>query len=147
YIPQPAVMRDHATLQDFLKQEEVLHGYWSNLPKFMTSLLKAWYGDAAQPQNDYGFCWIPRLDGNYSHLPTFLRMAEGKVKGLFLFGQNPAAGAPNAVLHRYAMKQLQWLVVRDWFEIESACFWYKGPEGPDPKSIGTEVFFVPAASS
>jgi formate dehydrogenase major subunit len=147
YIPQPAALRKHETLQDYLKQEEVPHGYWANLPKFMVSLLKAWYGEAAQPANDFGFGWTPRLDSNYSHLPTFIRMAEGKVKGLFLFGQNPAAGAPNAVLHRYAMKQLEWLVVRDWFEIESACYWYKGPEGPDPKSIGTEVFFVPAASS
>src|ERR1051326_6802605 len=74
-------------------------------------------------------------------------MLQGKVKGLFLFGQNPAAGAPNAKLHRAAMKQLDWLVVRDWFEIESACYWYKGPEAPDPKSIKTEVFFLPAASS
>jgi len=45
------------------------------------------------------------------------------------------------------MKKLDWLVVRDWFETESACFWYKGPESPDPKTIGTEVFFMPAASS
>ena len=147
YIPQPAIMKDHGSLREFLKTEEVKHGYWANLHRFMISLLKAWYGDAARPENDFGFDWIPRLDGNYSQLAQFVRMAQGGVKGLFLFGQNPAAGAPNAVLHRHAMKQLDWLVVRDWFEIESACFWYKGPEGPDPKTIGTEVFFVPAASS
>jgi len=147
YIPQPAVIRDHANLRDYLRQEEVRHGYWVNLPKFMISLLKAWYGDGATPENEFGFSWVPRLDDNYSHLPTTIRMADGKVKGMFLFGQNPAAGAPNAALHRYAMKKLNWLVVRDWFEIESACYWYKGPEGPDPKTIGTEVFFLPAASS
>jgi len=39
------------------------------------------------------------------------------------------------------------MVVRDWFEIETAAFWYKGPENPDPSTIGTEVFFMPAASS
>ena len=44
------------------------------------------------------------------------------------------------------MKKLEWLVVRDWFEIESACYWYKGPEGTDPKTIPTEVFFMPAAT-
>ena len=147
YIPQPAVMRDHADLHGYLEQEKVTHGYWANLPKFMVSLLKAWYGPAATKDNDFGYSWIPRLDNNYSQLPTFLRMAEGKVRGLFLFGQNPAAGAPNAKLHRAAMRQLDWLVVRDWFEIESACYWYKGPEGVDPKTVPTEIFFMPAASS
>jgi formate dehydrogenase major subunit len=94
YLPQPAAMRNHDTLKDYLKQEEVPHGYWSNFPKFAVSLLKAWYGASATAENDYGFGWVPRIDANYSHLPTFLRMNEGKVKGLFLFGQNPAAGAP-----------------------------------------------------
>ena len=147
YIPQPAGVRDHGTLGDYLEQEKVEHGYWSNLPKFMVSLLKAWYGDAATAQNEYGFGWIPRLDANWSQLPTFIKMAEGKVRGLFLFGQNPAAGAPNAGLHRNAMKQLDWLVVRDWFEIESACYWYKGAGAPDPATLHTEIFFMPAAAS
>jgi formate dehydrogenase major subunit len=147
YMPQPAALRNHGTLADYLDQEEVRHGYWANFPKFMVSLLKAWYGEGARKQNEWGYAWVPRIDDDYSHLPTFIRMSESKVKGLFLFGQNPAAGAPNARLHRYAMRQLDWLVVRDWFEIESACFWYKGPEGVDPTTIGTEVFFLPAASS
>jgi formate dehydrogenase major subunit len=147
YIPQPAAYRNHNSLKDYLEQEYVKTGYWANFPKFMTSLLKAWYGDAATKENDWGFDYLPRIDDNYSHLPTFVRMSEGKVKGLFLFGQNPAAGAPNAKLHRKALKSLDWLVVRDWFEIESACFWYKGPENPDPKTIGTEIFFIPAAAN
>jgi formate dehydrogenase major subunit len=147
YIPQPAALRDHGCLKDYLAQEEVKHGYWANFPKFMISLLKAWYGEASKKENDWGYAWVPRIDANYSQLPTFIRMAEGKIKGLFLFGQNPAAGAPNAKLHRAAMRQLDWLVVRDWFEIESACYWYKGPEGVDPTTVPTEIFFMPAASS
>jgi formate dehydrogenase major subunit len=147
YISQPSSLRDHNSLQDYLKQETVPNGYWVNMPKFVISLLKAWYGDAATRENEFGFRWIPRIDGNYSHLPQFIRMAEGKIKGLFLFGQNPAAGAPNGTLHRAALRQLEWLVVRDYFEIESAAFWYKGPENPDPTTIGTEVFFMPAASN
>jgi len=147
YLPQPAAIRNHGTLKDYLEQEEVPHGYWSNFAEFAISLLKAWYGPAATPENGWSFDALPRIDDNYSHLPTFVRMAEGKVKGLFLFGQNPAAGSPNARLHREALKKLDWLVVRDWFEIESACFWYKGPEVPEPRKIGTEIFFLPAASS
>jgi formate dehydrogenase major subunit len=147
YLAQPASLKGHSSLAGYLKVEELPHGYWANMPKFLVSLLKAWYGAGATAENDFGFHWIPRLDADYSQLATFVRMAEGKVKGLFLFGQNPAAGAPNAVLNRAAMRKLDWLVVRDWFEIESACYWNKGPENPDPKTIGTEVFFVPAASS
>jgi formate dehydrogenase major subunit len=147
YMPQPAAIRNHGSLKNYLEQEEVPTGYWANFPKFAVSLLKAWFGEAAAKENDYGFHWIPKIDDNYSQLPTFIRMAEGKVKGLFLFGQNPAGGAPNAVLNRVALRQLDWLVVRDWFEIESACHWYKGPEGPDPNTIKTEIFFMPAASA
>jgi len=147
YIPQPSALRNHNTLEDYLGQERVDNGYWSNFPKFMVSLLKAWYGDAATKTNEWGFQWLPRIDKDYSQLPHFIRMAEGRVKGLFLFGQNPAGGAPNAGLNRAALRQLDWLVVRDWFEIESACFWYKGPEPPDPKTIKTEIFFMPAAAA
>ena len=118
YIAQPASLRDHGDLQSYLKHEEVKTGYWANLPNFVISLLKAWYGDAATKDNDYGFTWVPRLDGNYSQLATFVSMAEGKIKGLYLFGQNPAAGAPNGRLNREALKKLKWLVVRDWFEID-----------------------------
>jgi formate dehydrogenase major subunit len=147
YLPQPAAMRQHETLDAYLEQEKVKHGYWSNMPKFLISLLKAWYGDAATKDNEFGFRWVPKIDANYSHLAQFVRMAEGKVDGLFLMGQNPAGGSPNAGLHRAGMRNLKWLVVRDWFEIESASYWYAGPESPKPQEIGTEVFFVPAASS
>ena len=147
YLMQPSALRGHNTLKDYLEKEGVKTGFLANMPKFLISLLKAWYGDAATKENDFGFHWIPRNDANYSLLPQMVRMLEGKVKGMFLFGQNPAAGTPNGRLNREALKKLDWMVVRDWFEIETACFWYKGPENPDPATIGTEVFFVPAASN
>ncbi len=146
YIPQPAKSREHGGLQAFLEQEAVRWGYWANLPAFMVSLLKAWFGDAATKDNDYGFQWLPKITDDHSQLPTFVRMAEGKVDGLFLMGQNPAVGAPNARLQRAALRQLKWLVVRDFFLIESATFWKEGPDNPDPSTIGTEVFFLPAAA-
>jgi formate dehydrogenase major subunit len=76
----------------------------------------------------------------------FARMDEGGVKGLFVMGQNPAAGGPNGKLHRQAMRRLDWLVVIDLFETETASYWYADPEGVDPGSIPTEVFLIPAAS-
>ncbi len=147
YLAQPSAMQNHNRLDDYLGQQQVKTGFMANLPKFMVSLLKAWYGKAATPENDYGFGWVPRIDDNYSMPASLVRMAEGKIKGMFLFGQNPAAGTPNGKLNREALKRLDWLVIRDWFEIESACYWYKGPEKPDPSTIGTEIFFMPAASN
>ncbi len=145
YIPQPGKMRDHNTLKDYLALEHVAQGVWSGFPAFMISLLKAWYGDAATAENEWGFGWLPRVTADHSHLPYAVDMASGKVRGYFLIGQNPAAGAPNAGLNRQALRQLDWLVVRDYFMIESATFWKEGPDNPDPSTIGTEVFFLPAA--
>ena len=102
------------------------------MPKFVVSLLKAWYGDAATPENDYGFEWLPRMTGDHSQLNTFANMAKGKVKGLFLMGQNPAAGAPNARLNREGLSKLDWLVVRDFFLLESADVLERGAGQPEP---------------
>lgn len=146
YIPQPAKSRNHSGLEGYFEEEKVKHGLWSNFPAYMISLLKAWYGDAATPENEWGYSWIPKLTGDHSQQQFFVDMAAGHVKGYFLMGQNPAAGGPNAGLNREALRKLDWLVVRDFFPIESATFWREGPDNPDPASIGTEVFFMPAAS-
>jgi formate dehydrogenase major subunit len=147
YLPQPAADELHETLDSYVLHEGLPTGYWANFRKFIVSLLKAWYGDAATPDNDFGFPWLPRVDGDYSQLPYFDRMTRGEVKGYLLFGQNPAGGAPNARLHRVGLRNLDWLVVVDWFEIESAVFWKDDPSGPPPEEIKTEVFFIPAAAA
>jgi formate dehydrogenase major subunit len=147
YLPQPAADEQHETLDSYVEHEGLPTGYWANFRKFIVSLLKAWYGGAATAENDFGFAWLPRVDGDYSQLAYFDRMAKGEVKGYFLFGQNPGGGGPNAGLHRAGLRHLDWLVVADWFEIESAVFWKSDPNGPPPTEIKTEVFFIPAAAS
>lgn len=147
YLPQPCADPQHETLDGFVQHEGLSTGYWSNFRKFTVSLLKAWYGDAARPENDFGFPWLARVDADYSQLPYFNRMSQGAVKGYFLFGQNPAGGGPNAALHRAGLRNLDWLVVMDWFEIESAVFWKNDPGAPPPSEIKTEVFFIPAATA
>ena len=111
YLPQPAADEQHETLDAYVEHEGLPTGYWANFRKFIVSLLKAWYGDAATPENDFRFDWLPRIDGDYSQLPYFDRMAKGEVKGYFLFGQNPGGGGPNAGLHRAGLRKLDWLVV------------------------------------
>jgi len=146
YIPQPAKARRHNSLADYFEEEKVERGVWADFPAYTVSLLKAWFGDAATKENEWGFHWIPRITADHSQLPYAIDMAAGKVKGYFLMGQNPAAGSPNAGLARAGLRKLDWLVVRDFFLIDSATFWKEGPDHPDPKTIATEVFFMPAAT-
>lgn len=147
YLPQPAADRECESLRAYIERQRPLTGYWSNFDKFIVSLLKAWYGEAATPDNDFGFSWLPRVDADYSQLAYFDRMAKGGVQGYFLFGQNPGGGGPNAALHRAGLRKLDWLVVVDWFETETATFWKNDPAGPPPADIKTEVFFLPAAAA
>ena len=152
YIPMPAFGGDTRTLDSYLRKHRSNAGWWANLDTFVVSLLKAWYGDAAARENDFGFGWIPRISGDHSHLGYWLDMADGdtQLEGLFVMGQNPAVGAPNARLERRAMANLKWLVVRDMVETETATFWLDAPEIERGElrtgDIATEVFFFPAAA-
>ena len=147
YLPQPTSEKTHDTLDYYVKYEGLPTGYWVHFREFIVSLLKAYYGAAATPENDFCYNWLPRLDDDYSMILAFQRMAKGDFEGYFLFGQNPAAGSVNAKVVREGLRNLDWLVVADWFETESSVFWKNDPTGPPPEQIGTEVFFLPAASS
>src|SRR5256712_14171299 len=76
-------------------------------------------------------------------------MADGKMEGMFMMGQNPAVAAANSRFQRTSLSKLKWLVVRDMVEIEGATFWYDSPEIErgelKTEEIETEVFFFPAA--
>ena len=149
YLPMPFFRSDSHKLKQYIQKHGAKAGWWHNLDKYIISLLKAWYGDAATEENDFGFEWLPRVSGDHSEFGYWLDMADGKVDGLFVMGQNPAVGAPNGRLQRKAMAQLKWLVVRDMVETETASFWYAGPEVErgelKPADIKTEIFLFPAA--
>jgi formate dehydrogenase major subunit len=139
YLPMPTEKeRDLAT---YFETYKAAKGWWHNIDRYMVSLLKAYYGDAATPANDFGFNLLPRLTGDHSYFGYWLDMADGKLEGLFVMGQNPAVGSPNGKLERAAMGKLQWMVVREMVETETAAFWEEAPDDVD-----TEVFFFPAAS-
>ncbi len=118
--------------------------WWKNYPKYMVSLLKAWWGDTATPENEFAYQFLPKNSGNYSHISLFEAMYEGVIKGLLVLGQNPAVDGPNANMERKAMENLEWLVVSELWETETASFW-KRP-GANPADIKTEVFLLPAAA-
>ena len=73
--------------------------WWGNARKYMVSLLKSWYGDAATKDNDFGFNYLPKVDppgANYTHIGMFEAMGKGGIKGLWVWGQNPASGGPDS---------------------------------------------------
>ncbi len=121
--------------------------WWQHTPKYVVSLLKAWYGNAASQANEFGFHYLPKIEAgkNYSHISLFEAMYSGTIKGLMCWGQNPAVGGPNANLERKAMDNLDWMVVADIWHTETADFW-KRP-GVNPADIKTEVFLLPALNS
>jgi formate dehydrogenase major subunit len=114
---------------------------------FLINLLKAWFGEHATPDNEFCFNLLPKKNGkvNYSLFQIFETALEGKMKFAYFMGQNPLVTSPNLSVVQEGLSNLDMLVVQDLFEIETAAFWEKR-EGVDPKSIDTEVIFLPAAS-
>ncbi len=144
YLPMPSALRDEGNLDRYVAQNTKATGWWANTPKYVVSLLKAFYGDAATAENDFCYGYLPQLVGDHSVLPTTFAMKDGTVKGYFVIGQNPGASGQNAELVSSAMERLDWLVNIDFFDNETVSFWRR--EGADPTKIGTEVFFLPGAT-
>jgi len=121
--------------------------WWKNRPKYIVSLLKAFFGDNATKENDFCYDLLPKVDDGktYSWYDLFDAMIKGKIKGFFAWGQNPACSSANAGKVREALAKLDWLVHVNLWDTETSSFW-RGP-GMDPKKIKTEVFLLPCASS
>lgn len=121
--------------------------FTQNFPKWHTSLMKAYYGNAATKDNDFAYDWIPKRDGAYDILATFERMHQGKVNGFICQGFNPLAAVPNKKKLSAGLAKLKYLVVMDPLETETGEFWKNfGPlNDVDPAKIQTEVFRLPTA--
>ena len=150
YLPMPKARDGESDLATYCESMGADRGWWSHFDKYIVSMLKAWFGDAATQENEYGFRSLPKISGNHSHFPTMLRALDGALDGLFVMGQNPAVGSQHSGLQRRALASLKWLVVRDLAELESATFWRDSPEVRDgelrTEDIETEVFLMPAAA-
>ena len=146
YMPMPGPGEDLAGYLTRMPDT----GFWGNKRKYLVSMLKAWFGDAATADNEFCFGYLPRITGDHGTYRTVLDMIDRKVKGFFLLGENPAVGSAGGRLQRLALANLDWLVVKDLAMIESASFWRDSPEIESgelaTERIGTEVFFLPAAS-
>jgi formate dehydrogenase major subunit len=149
YVPMPHPFSADS-LEEYIDKNGPDTGAWGSLKSYFVSLMKAWWGDAANEETDFGLDFLPRIDGDHSHYPMMLRMLDRQTKGFIVIGQNPVVGSANSGLQVKALEKLDWLVVRDTNEIETAAFWYDSKEiemgNSRPEGIGTEVFFLPAAA-
>ncbi len=150
YLPAPTASLQ--TLAEYNKKftpvskDPMSANWWQNRPKYVVSFLKSLFGDAAKAENEFGYAWMPKCeDGkSYSWLDLFDAMYRKEFTGFFSWGQNPACSGANSNKTRAALANLDWMVVVNLFDNETASFW-KGP-GMDPKKVKTEVFFLPCSA-
>jgi formate dehydrogenase major subunit len=119
-----------------------LNFFGTNYRKFMVSLLKTWYGDAATKDNEFAFDYLPKPRANASWLSIFDQALQGKMEGLMLSGMTATSIGPDSNQVLQALSNLKWLCVMDAFATTSSEFW-RAP-GMDPSKIQTEVLMLPA---
>src|SRR5512146_2117019 len=61
YLPQPSAQPQHRTFEGYVKSEQTPAGWWYNFPKYAVSLLRAWYGENATAENEWGYSWLPKI--------------------------------------------------------------------------------------
>ena len=139
------------TLKDFNKANTPVTrlpesaNWWGNRPKYMASLLKGWYGEAATPENDFCYGLVPKGEPgvDYSYMYVMDKMYHGQMKGGFVFGVNPMNSFPNTNKMRKALDNLDWMVCAELHNSETTDNWRR--PGVDPKQMKTEVFLLPSA--
>jgi len=121
--------------------------YWQNTKKFFVSFQKSMYGEAATPDNDFAYDWLPKMDvPTYDILQAFELMHQGKMNGYFCQGFNPLQAFPNRKKISDSLSKLKFLVVMDPLDTETARFWEKHGDinDVDPAAIETEVYQLPS---
>src|SRR4051812_151864 len=83
--------------------------------KFLVNTLKAFYGDAATLENDFGYAWLPKRNASkdYGTMSIFEDALAEKMKVLWIVGQNPAVSSANLKVVFEGMAKLELLVVQE----------------------------------
>ncbi len=152
YLASPDA-KSHPDLAAYNAKETPKTSYWMNKPKFLSSMLKAWWTEAPIEES---YQYLPKRNPgkNYTFISLFEDMYKGEIEGAFIMGTNPVVGGPNANKEQTALTKLKWIVQTDLWLNETSEFWtYKGWQRPvhndkveslQAEDIQTEVFFLPA---
>src|SRR5213080_88475 len=65
YLTMPHVGA-YDDLDHYIEANKSRAGWWGNFGSYAVSLLKAWWGEHAQPANDFCFDYLPRIDQDNS---------------------------------------------------------------------------------
>jgi formate dehydrogenase major subunit len=114
----------------------------ANYKKFLVSLLKAWYSNAATAANDFAFAWLPKPAQNSSWLTIHNEARAGRLDGIIYSGFTGVTVGPDSKRMADSIGKLKWLAVLDPFQTTASEFWRR--PGVDPAQIHTEVLFLPA---
>jgi formate dehydrogenase major subunit len=133
YIARTAPKKLHANSLNF---------FGANYRKFLVSLLKGWYGDAANAGNDFAFSYLPKPASDSSWLSIFDAALRGKMEGIMLSGMTATSIGPDSNQVLQALSNLKWLCVMDSYATTSSEFWHA--PGIDPSKVQTEVLLLPA---
>jgi len=147
YLKTPAP--GQKTVDDYVAQSaskqlrpNSLNFFGTNYRKFMVSLLKAWFGDAATKDNEFAFNFLPKPASNASWMSIYDQALRGKMEGVMLSGMTATSIGPDSNQVLQALSNLKWLCVMDPLPTTSSEFW--NAPGMDPSKIQTEVFMLPA---
>ena len=121
----------------------------ANYPKFLVSLMKAWYGKAATKENDWAYDYLPKLDERSTTSSTRVRRScrRARSTGYVCQGFNPLASVPHKEKIIEALSKLKFLVTIDpLVDRDGSNFWQNHGEfnEVDPAKIQTEVFRLPS---
>jgi len=105
YLTMPHV-EHYGGLDGYIEKSTAPGGWWGKADAYMVSLLKAWWGAAATPENEFCFSYLPRIDKDNSNYWTVGQMLEGNVKGYLVAGQNPGVGSANGKANRLGLANL-----------------------------------------
>jgi len=146
-VEREASLDTYMSTRGFKPQRPGQMSFWQNYKKFFVSFQKSMWMDAATPENNFAYDYLPKLDvPAYDVLRAFELMHQGKMNGYFCQGFNPLQSFPNKRKLTAALSKLKFLVTMDPLETETARFWENHGEfnDVDPSKIQTEVIQLPS---
>jgi len=142
YLPAPTA--DLHSFNDYISRhrkesrEPCAFNEWARIDSYLASYLCDMFGDT---DRETAYSYLPKLDPkkDYSVHGLLSAIEDGKVEGLIVMGEDPAAEL-NTERWLNALSKLKWLVVFNWMENDTAEFFKEKRFS----SSGTEVVLIPA---
>ena len=129
YLPQPhALQAAHDAEGVPRSTRRAPTGWWHNFPKYIVSLLRPGTASTRTPENDWGYELAAEdRRRSFAAADDAGDARRRRSAACSCSGQNPVVGGQQrATWCSAGWPKLDWLVVRDIAETETASFWYKG---------------------